>query len=71
MSALTRTATSDSGPLLRQAGFILIGEFNDGAVSGADPIEIRLGFAVLLDRIEANGVSTVIVGDDRGSPASW
>jgi DNA invertase Pin-like site-specific DNA recombinase len=30
-------------------------------VSGADPIETRRGFAELLDRIEGNGVRTVIV----------
>ena len=33
------------------------------AVSGADPIETRTGFAALLDRIEGNGVRTVIVED--------
>ena len=32
-------------------------------VSGADPIETRAGFAALLDRIEGNGVRTVIVED--------
>jgi DNA invertase Pin-like site-specific DNA recombinase len=32
-------------------------------VSGADPIEIRPGFAALLDRIEDSGVRTVIVQD--------
>ena len=36
---------------------------NDAAVSGADPIETRAGFAALLDRIEGNGVRTVIVED--------
>lgn len=45
----------------KRAGFVLIDEFNDAAVSGADPIEIRPGFAALLDRIEGNGVRTVIV----------
>jgi len=35
----------------------------DAAVSGADPIEGREGFARLLDRIEGNGVTTVIVED--------
>ena len=38
-------------------------EYNDAAVSGADPIDTRPGFAELLDRIEGNGVRTVIVED--------
>ena len=37
--------------------------FYDKAVSGADPIEARPGFAKLLDRIEGNGVTTVLVED--------
>jgi DNA invertase Pin-like site-specific DNA recombinase len=41
----------------------LVDEFNDAAVSGADPIDSRPGFAALLDRIEGNGVRTVIVED--------
>jgi DNA invertase Pin-like site-specific DNA recombinase len=41
----------------------LIGEFYDAAVSGADAIEDRPGFAALLDHIENNGVRTVIVED--------
>src|SRR5262245_54158674 len=47
----------------KRAGFELVGEFNDAAVSGADPIESRAGFTALLDRIEGNGVRTVIVED--------
>ncbi len=47
----------------KRAGFDLVAEFNDAAVSGADPIETRPGFAALLDRIEGNGVRTVIVED--------
>ncbi|MET4789562.1 DNA invertase Pin-like site-specific DNA recombinase [Bradyrhizobium japonicum] len=47
----------------KRAGFDLVGEFTDAAVSGADPIESRAGFAALLDRIEGNGVITVIVED--------
>lgn len=43
--------------------FAIVGEFNDAAVSGADPIDLRPGFAALLDRIESNGVRTVIVED--------
>ena len=41
----------------------IVGEFYDAAVSGADAIEDRPGFAALLDRIENNGVRTVIVED--------
>jgi DNA invertase Pin-like site-specific DNA recombinase len=37
--------------------------FYDPAVSGSDAIEDRPGFAALLDRIENNGVRTVIVED--------
>jgi DNA invertase Pin-like site-specific DNA recombinase len=37
--------------------------FYDPAVSGADPIETRPGFAALLNRIEGNGVRVVIVED--------
>lgn len=47
----------------KRAGMVLVGEFNDPAVSGADPIQSRPGFAALLDRIEGNGVRTVIVED--------
>jgi DNA invertase Pin-like site-specific DNA recombinase len=41
----------------------IVEEFYDADVSGADPIESRPGFAALLDRIEGNGVRTVIVED--------
>jgi DNA invertase Pin-like site-specific DNA recombinase len=47
----------------KRAGLEIAHEFYDGAVSGADPIETRAGFAALLDRIESNGVRTVIVED--------
>ena len=47
----------------KRAGFAVVDEFYDPAVSGADPIETRPGFAALLDRIESNGVRTVIVED--------
>ncbi len=47
----------------KRSGIAVVDEFNDPAVSGADPIQSRPGFAALLDRIEGNGVRTVIVED--------
>ena len=47
----------------KRASIEIVQWFNDAAVSGADPIETRRGFAELLDRIEGNGVRTVIVED--------
>jgi DNA invertase Pin-like site-specific DNA recombinase len=44
-------------------GIELVGEYYDAAVSGADPVEMRAGFAAMLDRIESNGVRLVIVED--------
>jgi DNA invertase Pin-like site-specific DNA recombinase len=41
----------------------VVAEFHDAAVSGSDAIEDRPGFAALLERIETNGVRTVIVED--------
>jgi DNA invertase Pin-like site-specific DNA recombinase len=45
------------------AGFEIVDRFYDPAVSGADPIEERPGFAAMLERIEGNGVRTVLVED--------
>ena len=54
----------------KHAGHELVGEFYDKAVSGADPIETRPGFAAMLQRIAANGARTIIV--ETASPAtSW
>jgi DNA invertase Pin-like site-specific DNA recombinase len=70
-SAANVGAHKDSGKRQREAiaafakreGFELVAEFYDAAVSGADPIQDRPGFSELLDKIESNGVSTVIVED--------
>jgi DNA invertase Pin-like site-specific DNA recombinase len=47
----------------KRAGMEIVDWFYDPAVSGADPIEVRPGFSALLDRIEGNGVRTVVVED--------
>ena len=70
-SATNAGAEKDSEPRQRaaiaafakRAGFLVIEEFRDPAVSGADPIEMRPGFVALLDRIEGNGVRVVLVED--------
>jgi DNA invertase Pin-like site-specific DNA recombinase len=43
------------------SGASIVDWFYDSAVSGADPIEVRPGFAELLARIAENGVRTVVV----------
>ena len=45
----------------KRAGAVIVDWFYDAAVSGADPIEARPGFAALLARIAGNGVRTIIV----------
>lgn len=45
----------------RQAGILIVGEYFDAAVSGADPIDSRPGFAALLKHIETNGARIIIV----------
>jgi DNA invertase Pin-like site-specific DNA recombinase len=45
----------------KRAGFDVVEWFYDPAVSGADPIETRPGFAAALARIAGNGVRTIIV----------
>ena len=51
------------GTFAKRAGFVLVDEFTDAAVRGADPIEARPGFSALLDRIEGNGIRVVIIED--------
>jgi DNA invertase Pin-like site-specific DNA recombinase len=47
----------------KRTSFIVVDWFEDVAVSGNDDITARPGFAKLLDRIEANGVRTVLIED--------
>jgi DNA invertase Pin-like site-specific DNA recombinase len=47
----------------KRAGYEVVGEFYDSAVSGSDALEARPGFAALLDRIEDNHVRVVLVED--------
>jgi DNA invertase Pin-like site-specific DNA recombinase len=44
-----------------RAGYELVAEFYDAAVSGADAVDSRPGFAAMLERIEGNGARTIIV----------
>ena len=45
----------------RHAGFTLVGEYYDKAVSGADRIDERAGFREMLQRLASNGAKTIIV----------
>ena len=53
----------------KAAGFVVVDWFYDAAVSGADAIEARPGFAALLARIAGNGVRTIIV--ETANPAKF
>ena len=45
----------------KQPGFTIVDEYYDAAVSGADPVDQRPGFAEMLQRLAANGAKTIIV----------
>jgi len=45
----------------KRAGIVVVDWFYDAAVSGADPVESRPGFAAMLARIASNGARTIIV----------
>ena len=59
--------SSDTPPA---PGVEIVDWFYDAAVSGADPVETRPGFAAMLERIEGNGVRLVLVEDVAGF-AGW
>lgn len=44
-----------------RAGIEIIDWYYDAAVSGADPVDTRPGFAAALERIASNGVRTIVV----------
>ena len=52
----------------KRAGYELVDEFYDAAVSGADAIDTRPGFAAMLKRIEANGVNYYYEIHGQGEP---
>ena len=45
----------------KRAGVEVVETFYDAAVRGGDPIDTRPGFAAMLERIEGNGVRTIVV----------
>jgi DNA invertase Pin-like site-specific DNA recombinase len=45
----------------KAAGYVLVAEYADEGVSGADPIEARPGFVAMLAHIAGNGVRVVLV----------
>jgi DNA invertase Pin-like site-specific DNA recombinase len=68
-SAANTGADKDSGKrqqaaietFAKAAGYEIVDSFYDEAVSGADHITARPGFAAMMERIAANGVRTIIV----------
>ena len=45
----------------KRAGFTIVSEYYDAAVSGADHIDHRPGFVQMLQRLATNGAKTIIV----------
>ncbi|KAA0122076.1 recombinase family protein [Methylobacterium sp. P1-11] len=45
----------------KRAGYVLVDTFYDADVRGSDPVDVRPGFAAMLDRIAGNGLRTIIV----------
>src|SRR5262245_2341850 len=49
------------GTFAKRAGFNIVGEYYDKAVSGADRVDQRPGFAEMLQRLAVDGAKTIIV----------
>ena len=49
------------GAYAKRSGIEIIDTFYDAAVSGADTVTARPGFAAMLEKIAGNGVRTIIV----------
>jgi DNA invertase Pin-like site-specific DNA recombinase len=45
----------------KSAGYQIVGTYYDAAVSGADPIHQRAGFAEMLTRVATNGAKTILL----------
>jgi len=45
----------------KAAGYAIVGEYYDAAVSGADPVGERKGFRKMLQRLATNGAKTILV----------
>ena len=45
----------------KAAGYQIVDEYYDAAVSGADPVDQRPGFMEMLRRVTANGAKTILV----------
>src|SRR5829696_3147980 len=68
-SAANTGADKDSGKrqraaidaFARSAGFVILDTYYDEAVSGADPVTSRSGFAAMMERIALDGVRVIIV----------
>ena len=44
-----------------RSGYVIVGEYYDAAVSGADPLDTRPGFVAMIERIASNGVRCIMV----------
>jgi DNA invertase Pin-like site-specific DNA recombinase len=60
-NSLSKLAPFSFDAFAKRAGFTIIDEYYDKAVSGADRIDERPGFREMLQRLAANGAKTIIV----------